>query len=431
MTPERVQKLRRLGGRTLFGVVVFAVAFVLSFPFDRLKDLAIAMASTQNLDVEIGTLGPALGVGVSLADVRVQTRPTDGKKPTRIVITSAQGTYSLFYRLLGRNVVSVSAETLGGEINVDVDQGKARDLVNIKTQRISMAELPGVKEAINLPLAGNLDLSVDLSLPQRKAAQTEGSVSWTCASCVVGDGKEKLKVPGNPLLAEGITIPRIRLGDLVGKVSFEKGHGKLQGVQAKSPDGELYLEGELRLADPIQSSSVDLYVRFKFSDALLKSSDKLKLLLQFAESAGKRPDGTFGFRMQGSFARLGSVQWMKTSPFSGGAVPAPRPTGARAPGPGRSASAVVVEARPPLPSPEPAAPPAPPPPPPPPVAPPAAPEPTTASAERGEVEPTTAGGLKVVDPAKDPNANLPKYATDPQPAPQPVQPAPEPGQAIP
>jgi hypothetical protein len=30
---------------------------------------------------------------------------------------------------------------------------------------------------------------------------------------------------------------------------------------------------------------------------------------------GKRSDGFYGFRMTGSFNRLGPVQWMKTSPF--------------------------------------------------------------------------------------------------------------------
>jgi type II secretion system protein N len=401
MTPERLQRLRRIGGRAVFFVVVFAIAVVFSFPFDRIKDLAVAWASTQNLDLEIGAAGPTFGAGVSLSDIRLQTRPTDGKKPARILIPAATVTLSPFAKVLGRTAVSISAEALGGEIDADIDTAKARGLVKIKTRQIAMAELPGVREAVNLPLGGNLDLTVDMAFPQNKNAEAAGSFSWKCAGCVVGDGKEKLKVPGSPLLAEGITLPRIRLGDFVGKVSFEKGHGKLQAVQAKSPDGELYLEGEIRLADPVKYSSVDLYVRFKFSEALLKSSDKLKLILQFAESAGKRPDGTFGFRMQGSLSNLGSVQWMKTSPFAGPAAAPARPMGARAPGPARSAAA-VIEARPP----------------------PASPDPTPPPAAGDAVEATTAGGLRAVDPATDPNANLPKYATDPQPAPQPVQPTP-------
>ena len=74
-----------------------------------------------------------------------------------------------------------------------------------------------------------------------------------------------LKVAGNPLLAEGLLLPKIRIGDFTGRIVFEKGIGRFQSVQAKSPDGEIALEGEIRLADPTQFSSVDVYVRFKLS----------------------------------------------------------------------------------------------------------------------------------------------------------------------
>jgi type II secretion system protein N len=374
MSPDGLRRLRRIGGTAGFGLAVFAVAFVFSFPFERIKDLAVAYAAAQNLDVEIGGAGPTWGLGVAFSEVKVQTRPADGKKPSRFLVESASVRVSPLAQLLGRFAFSVDAETMGGEIDADIDSSRAKGIVKIETRKISMAELPGVREAINLPLAGSLDLLVDMTFPQNKNAESGGAVSWKCAACALGDGKEKLKVAGNPLLAEGISLPRIRLGDFRGRITFEKGLGKLQAVQAKSPDGELMIEGEVRLADPVRFSSLDLYVRFKMSDALLKSSDKLKLLLQFAESAGKRPDGHFGFRLTGTMAKLGPMQWMKTSPFTGGAA------GARPPA-GRSSAATARPAAEPAPVAE-----TPPPPPP---------------------------AETVVDPAQNPSANVPQYATEP------------------
>jgi hypothetical protein len=175
--------------------------------------------------------------------------------------------------------------------------------------------MPGVKDAINLPLAGRLDLTLDLQKPNHRNGEASGSLSWLCAGCGVGDGKEKLKVASNPLLAEGMSFPRISLGDFAGKVAVTKGVGRLQGVHARSPDGEICVEGEVRLADPVGYSYLDLYVRFKLSEALLRRADKLQILLQLAETMGKRSDGFYGFRLTGSFARLNSVQWMQTSPF--------------------------------------------------------------------------------------------------------------------
>ena len=132
----------------------------------------------------------------------------------------------------------------------------------------------------------------------------------------------------------------MRLGDFKGKVVFQKGIGKLQGVGAKSQDGSCAWKARFRLADPVGYSYLDLYVTFKMSDALLKSNDKFQLMLQLAESMGKRSDGFYGFRMTGSFNRLGPVQWMKTSPFP--AVGAGMEAG---PGPTPAATAPAGKAR--------------------------------------------------------------------------------------
>src|SRR5262249_39888527 len=155
-------------------------------------------------------------------------------------------------------------------------------------------------------------------------AEANGALSWTWAGCVLGDGKEKLRVPGT-LVAEGISLPKLRLNDFTGKINFEKGVGKLQNVQAKGPDGELHLEREIRLSEIVALSYIDIYLRFKLSDALLKSSDKLQTMLQFADAA-KRADGFYGFHVTGTLSRPGSFQPMKSSPFASAASsPLPRP----------------------------------------------------------------------------------------------------------
>jgi len=383
LTPERLRTLRAFGWRAGFGLVMFIVFFYVFFPYHRVKDQVVAMAAQQNVDVEIGSAGPIFGVGIGFHDILVASRPTDGSKPTRLRIDDARVSISPFARLMGEEAYSLSAGALGGEMDVDWEASKARSRLVVKTEEISMAELPGVKEAINLPLGGKLGLAIDLTMPGQKAGAADGAIRWTCAACVVGDGKAKLKVAGNPMLAEGLSLPRLKLGDFTGRIAFEKGVGKLQGVQAKSADGELYVEGEVRLADPLPYSQVDLYIRFKLSDALLKSSDKLQLILQLIESMGKRPDGFYGLRLQGPVSRLGPPQWLKTSPFaSTGAAPPPRPGAIARPAPARIAGGEPI--------------PAPPPPP-----------------------------ERLVDPLKDPNANLPRYPSPP-PTPAPPLPAPTP-----
>jgi type II secretion system protein N len=410
VTPERKRGLIRTGGLGLFALVAFIVSFVLAFPYDRIKDQVIAIASTQNLDVDVGSAGPVFGMGVAFDEVVVRTRPEPGHKASLLQIDKAKVHVSPLAQLRGVLAYDVDMQALDGRIEAAVSAEKTLGTTKITTREIAMAQLPGVKEAINLPLGGVLDLDLDLAAPNNRNGEANGNLTWKWAGMSIGDGKEKLKIAGNPLLAEGISLPKVRLGDFGGKVVFQKGVGRLQGVGGRSQDAEVRIEGEVRLADPLVYTNLDLYVTFKFSDALLKSADKLQLMLQFADSTGKRADGFYGFRISGAPGRFGPVQWMKASPFPPG-------PGARASldGPAR-ANPVAAHV-----------PPSPPPPLPPPPAPALerAAEPTTkfaalppsspmdddppppasppAPAMPGQGEP---GGLP-------PNANVPRYATSP------------------
>lgn len=340
--PERRRLLGKIALGGGFGLLVFFVSFYLSFPYHRVKDQIVAMAAQQNLDVEIGEAGPALGIGLALGDIRIATRPLDGSKPLRFQIESATVTIAPLAHLRGEQAFSVAAEALGGEVDLDVGVAKTGGEFRARASGIGLGELPWVKQAINLPLAGTLNLNIDLATPNHRYAESNGAIGWKCSGCAIGDGKSKLQVKNNPLLAEGISLPKIRLGELTGRVNIEKGMGKLVGVQAKSPDGELFIEGEVRLVDPPAMSYLNAYVRFKLSDALLKSSDKLALMLQIMESMGKRPDGYYGFRLTGPLGNLSPPEWAKSSPFvTAAAAPARPPSPPRPTAPRPKAPAVV------------------------------------------------------------------------------------------
>jgi type II secretion system protein N len=376
VSPDRFRAIRRLVGLGLFGLVVFLVAFMMAFPYERVKDQIVAIAAAQGLDMEVGSTGPTFGIGVVLKDVLLRTRPDPGKKASLIPIERARIEVSPLAQLRGEFAYNLDVDALDGRIEANENAEKARSRTRLKTTELSLAQLPGVKEAINLPLAGRLSVNLDLTKPNHRNGEATGSLSWTCAGCSVGDGKEKLKIASNPLLAEGMSFPRMSLGDLLGKITFQKGVGRLQGVHSRSPDGELFVDGEVRLADPVGYSYLDLYVRFKLSEALLRRADKLQILLQLAEAMGKRPDGFYGFRLTGSFARLNSVQWMQNSPFpaSGAGFGSRAEAPSVAPGPVRRtlSAAALLDRRP--------------------------------------------GGPSVVDP-RAPGANTPRYATQPGAAP--------------
>jgi len=238
---------------------------------------------------------------------------------------------------------------------------------------------------------------VHLESATGKMGGAHGDIAFKCAACTVGDGKTAAKLGSNPFLAGGLTLPRVRLGDVAGRVVVEKGVARAQGIAIKSPDAEVSLDGEVVLRDPLAQSSITAYLRFKLGEPLLRAAPSIGSILQMAGTPGLRSDGFYGVRITGTLASPVAAL-STTSPVpasSGGAtprfgthtstapagVPAPAALGAR---PGLGAF-VPPAAPPPPPSPPP--PPAtpapsanlPPPPPPPPPNPP--PPPPTASAD--------------------------------------------------
>jgi type II secretion system protein N len=412
MLSEKIRRFGKAGMMAGFGFVIFAVVFYVTLPYVRFKDQIAGFVASAGYDMEAKQAGPSLGGGMTLKEVTLVSPATATSKATRILIDKATLSVSLLSRIFGTKAYGISAGVFGGDIDATFKTSKDAS-VEVRASAIDLAETPWVKNATNLPLAGKLDFTVDLDLPKQRPSEAKGTLSWACTSCALGDGKAKLIIPGNPLLAEGLGLPKIRLGDFAGKIVVDKGVGRLQNVLVKSQDIELSVEGEIHLAQPLAMSHVDLYIRFKLSDSLLRSSEKLRTIMDFTAQLGKRPDGFLGFRATGTFQNMSNVQWSKASPFSTPATQAPAKP-APPPHPVAVAPAPPPAAMPVPPPPPPVAAPAPaPPPPPPPAAPIIVPSaPTPAPMPTGPV----AHGVGPSPPTLSPPTTEPA-ATSPPPAP--------------
>ena len=329
MTPDRLRALRRPALNVAFGLSVFMVAAYLSFPYERAKEIAIRLAAQKDLDVEIGSAGPAFGLAVAFHDILVRTRPTPGapgapSKPTRFFIDAARVSASPWSLLSSSKGFSVALTGFGGRVDFDqrgTPGKKGAFATEIRARDVKMAELPGVKDALNIPLAGTLKLDLRLKSETGKYADASGEITFSCVDCVIGDGKTPLKVAGNPFLAGGLTLPRTRLGDFGGHVAIDKGVGKLQGVEAKSPDLEVTLEGEVTLHDPLPTSTVNAYLRFKLTDAFLAKATAVQAMLQMVGAQGKRPDGFYGVRIGGRLGQMSPPVLTPVSPIATSAIP--------------------------------------------------------------------------------------------------------------
>src|SRR6185503_8128695 len=426
MTPDTVRTLRRVGIYAGLGLITFIVTLYAVFPYERAKEAAIRMASKNlDVDVEIGSAGPAFGLAVMFRDIRVRTRPATGK-PVRFTIESARFSPSLLAVFTSSFPYSLSMEAMGGKINLDQSGAPGKKggfRTELEVRDVAASEIPGLKEAINLPLTGKVNLEAKIASETGRFADANGHLTLSCTGLAAGDGKTQLKIPSVPMLAAGLTLPRIRIGDLGGRVAIEKGTAKLQGVESKSPDGEVALEGEIALHDPLPATTLNLYLRFKLSDAIMKKEVALQLL-HAAAAPAKRPDGSYGVRFGGRIGQMTPPVFTPTSPFVSTAVPVrtpPRIAGAPVPPP-----SAVYPPPPPPPAPAPAEPAAPPPPPPPPAPapeqpappPPPAPEASGAAGWKGAPPPNAPPPPETAPAA--PAENAP--GTQPPPEEQPTPP---------
>lgn len=417
---EKIRRLGRLAAMGGFGFVVFLGVLYLTLPYGRFKDFIAAQVAGYGYDMEAKQAGPSLGIGMTLKEVSLVSRPTDGSKPSRVLVNKVKLGVSLLSYLMGNKSVSAVVDAFGGEIDADVKIGKDDASVDGRMTEIDLAEIPWVKSTINLPMSGTFGLKLNLAVPKQRLSESKGSLGWECKACAIGDGKAKLVIASNPLLAEGLGLPKIRLGDFGGKVAIDKGVGHLQNVQFKSPDIDASIEGEIHLVQPVSSSRVDLYIRFKLSDNLLRSSEKLRTIMDFTAQMGKRPDGFIGFRMSGTLQNMSNVQWLKTSPFVNTATPPAKPTPTSRPAP----APVLPPPLPPLPARVPTPPPPAPPVPaathevvqvlPPPTPPPPPPAPTPAPA------PAPAPAAAPPPPAAPPTVSPPPVPPPPSAAPTPA-----------
>ena len=134
-----------------------------------------------------------------------ERRPTTGK-PTRFTIDSAKFSPSLWRCSRRRSRSPWTSDGLGGkvELNQQGTPGKKGPFhIELSARDIDLAEIPGVREAINMPISGKLKLELDIESETGRYGDANGVITLTCTEVVAGDGKTPLKVAGNAFLAAG------------------------------------------------------------------------------------------------------------------------------------------------------------------------------------------------------------------------------------
>ncbi len=348
---KTVRRLIKWIGYPVFAIVVFLVALYMSLPYDKVKQIIEdKLSADPSMEVTIGELGPAPLIGLSAERVRIRLTPKPkpgmpaapaapepkakgkGKKAAKkatgkvILLDEVKVKSGILALLSGKIDVRFAVEGLDGTMEGQYKANKKKGW-SIKTEvkGLNLKDATMISDAIGLPVTGRFSGDVDLKVTKNNINTATGSIQLQIDKCTVGDGKKKLKIPGNAFLKAGLTMPRINVGKLGGLIKVQKGQGTFQKFQSKSSDMELALEGKFALRKPAGYTTADAYLRFKIDPALKKKHAVFELLEGQLRSA-KRSDGFFGMRITGIVKNL-KVKPSRVGPGKGGPRMAPGPGG--------------------------------------------------------------------------------------------------------
>ncbi|MBL8949073.1 MAG: type II secretion system protein GspN [Myxococcales bacterium] len=298
--------LRRLRSMALWGAISFA--FFLVFAWLCLPTRAIAWrigheARKAGYIVDVKDVSVNLLGDITLEEVTWTFAPSRPDTiPSKFLIDEVEIDVSFLSLLIGNIDVDVEVRRSEGTITAHYERDSSSSAVKIEVADLPLYDVPKARQALNVPLMGLFALKVDLEMPGNKFAKANGTIEMTCAACSIGDGEEKLYIPGSKGLKDGTVIPQIDLGTFVGKMTVEKGTAKTEGpMETKSDDVEVSVEGEIDLKDPFPKSRLDLTLKLNLTKSLQDRSEKLRLVFQGADAKSRLdpPEQGLGYVLSG------------------------------------------------------------------------------------------------------------------------------------
>ncbi len=365
---ERLVKIARWVLYPLFYVFALLLCFYLTFPWDKVKDRAIAEFDKSQQSkgdrawkLEIGTLSGYWFSGVEITGAKIIIPPseddkakspfaagpgaslkpaalaavrgsgpsdgaTDDGKPkdkeakaggpheSVMLVEKLHARVRLLPLLIGRIRIDFSAQAFGGEVHGTLPVGGGT--LDVELNHVDLSQVTPLRDLVTVPVKGIASGKLEVSSEAGgKWSKATGSLDLSVADVAIGDGKAKL--------AGMATLPTAQLGKLEISGKATDGVLKFEKFGATGKDLDIVGDGYLRMKEPWDSSSLDLIIRFGFADAYRAKDDKTKSLLGDPADtvfpalidqnpkmkAAKREDGLYGFRGRGM---LKNLKWEPT-----------------------------------------------------------------------------------------------------------------------
>jgi len=318
VTTNKKRGFLRVIGYIAFFMAAFVISLVITFPYNRLTGYVEQQArNAMGVEVSIEKLRPTITGGVRLDGVTLgpslKARPGGGAPGGPFVhLDRAVIGVSWLGLLLGSVDVSFDCDLADGQAEGSYEQNDEHTAMNVSFQGLQAKQVPILQEKVGLPVQGTIVGHFDFDIPAGDVESSEGEFELGLQGVVIGDGKARLSLSslmgygrgGSKSSDDGTLIQPIEIGPVALESKLVKGVADIPRVDAVSEHAELSFEGRIKLAEPLAQSRVDTYLTVKLTKAYAEQDEQTSTLIGLADTIGsraKRADGSFGFRMSGSF----------------------------------------------------------------------------------------------------------------------------------
>lgn len=284
----RARLVLRIVGYVVLALVTFVFALHLTFPYERVRDRALD-ALTSKYDVNIGGVERSLVPGrFSLTAVTLRSRASVAGQPTTTMyFKRIEIDLAILPLLSGKAEINLDIATGTGRIRGTMTQQKQDATYAFSLTKVPLTMIPGISDAVGLPMAGNADGKVKLKLSRGDWSKANGVFELACnVGCTVGNGEAKIypkgKRPGDEVWTkDGVAVPQLRIARFKLAIDIVKGEAKKRTFELTSTDGEVELDVNIRLAKVLTESQLTGCLKYKCSKELYDREPKFRSTCDF------------------------------------------------------------------------------------------------------------------------------------------------------
>jgi type II secretion system protein N len=312
LTPRQRFALK-IAGFVFLGIITFIYALHLTFPYERVADKFKETLASKYV-VTISKVKRSVMPGrFRMEGVTLTSRPSVvGQPVTTMFFKSVEVDVAFMPLLGGRAEIGLDVNTGSGGMTGTVKMSKTSLNVDFRLRRMPLSTIPGIADAVGLPLGGLGDGRIALNLPKNDWTKASGKVDLSCTvGCTVGDGVArvypKAKREADALMVkDGFPVETVTISKFVLGITIAKGTARKDKFEFTSPDGEIALDFDIKLSKKINDSTITGCIRYKCAGAYLsKSPAACELGSPAVDSEGFRNIKLTG--KLGTMRRVGSV----------------------------------------------------------------------------------------------------------------------------